>query len=103
MCTSSSAWSPKTPDRRGLAKSAAQAWFVPSNGAQALDPLLVTGQVPFLSQPWGFALYRMVFTAAALLLCALAAAAQTPTNLSPQQLQQMLLQNPDLVRQRLLQ
>ena len=48
-----------------------------------------------------------VFTAAALSLCALgaitsAAAGQLPAGVSQQQLQQMLLQNPDLVRQRLM-
>src|SRR5437867_198230 len=47
-----------------------------------------------------------VFTAAALSLCAFgfiasAAAGQLPTGVSQGQLQQMLLQNPDLVRQRL--
>src|SRR6059036_1587305 len=47
-----------------------------------------------------------VFTAAALSLCAFgfiasAAAGQLPAGVSQQQLQQMLLQNPDLVRQRL--
>jgi len=49
-----------------------------------------------------------VFTAAALSLCALGsiasvAAGQLPGGVSQQQLQQMLTQNPDLVRQRLLQ
>jgi len=67
----------------------------------------VTPQVLRSLEPLGIGLDMKVFTAAALSLCALGsvaavAAGQVPAGVSQSQLQQMLLQNPDLVRQRLL-